>query len=61
MFIDEAMSTGTITHVRVILDEGEVAEPHEVGDFVLVSMWDGMGDYDEVIDQGDGVFEVICR
>jgi hypothetical protein len=60
MFIDEAMSTGTTTHFRVVLEEGEVAEPHEVGAFVLSTMWGGDGDYSEVIDQGDGVFEVLC-
>lgn len=59
MFLDEAMSTGTTTHARVILEEGD--NPDEVGAFVLHSLWGGDGDYDEVIDQGDGVYEVICR
>lgn len=60
MFLDEAMNTGTTTRARVIVEEGEVVEPDEVGTFVLFALWGGDGDYSEVIDQGDGVFEVIC-
>lgn len=59
MFIDEAMSTGSVTRARVIVEAGD--DPEQVGAFVLSSLWDGYGDYDEVIDQGDGVYEVICR
>ena len=56
MFIDDIERTGTVTRVRVV----EVTDADEVGAFVLASLWDGMGDYDEVIDLGEGVFEVIC-
>lgn len=59
MFLDEAMSTGTTTHARVIVEEGDDID--EVGPFVLHALWNGDGDWDEIIDQGDGVFEVICR
>lgn len=58
MFIDEAIHAGTTTRVRVIAEEGDDTE--QVGAFVLSSLWGGMGDYDEVVDLGDGAFEVIC-
>lgn len=58
MFIDETTSTGTTTRVRVITEQGD--DPELVGAFVLSSLWGGDGDYDEVVDQGEGVFEVIC-
>lgn len=62
MFIDDTERTGSVTRARVILEERDTnVDSSDVGTFVLMSLWDGMGDWDEVIDHGDGVFEVICR
>lgn len=56
MFIDDIERTGSVTRVRVI----DAPDANAAATFTLASLWDGMGDYDEVIDQGDGVFEVVC-
>lgn len=60
MFVDESVRTGLVIRTRVIVEDndGEV-DTNDVGAFVLDHLWGGMGDYDEVVDQGDGVFEVI--
>jgi hypothetical protein len=60
MFIDETISAGTTTRVRVVLEEGEVVQPDEVGAFALSSLWGGDGDYAEVVALEEGVYEVIC-
>lgn len=62
MFIDDSEQTGTTTRARVILEESDApsVSTSEIGDFVVMSLWDGMGDWSEVVSMGDGVYEVIC-
>lgn len=60
MFIDDIERTGSVTRVRVIAEDPSECDESAAGTFVLQTLWDGMGDWDEVVKIERGVYEVIC-
>lgn len=53
--IDEVITTGPVTRVRVV----DVADEQAAGELALGHLSQGLGDWDEVVMLEEGVFEVV--